>query len=653
MPNQRKKITDFFQEMDKLMESAVTHEEMQPLLDTVAEFVSKSNSELNAKLEEHKQMMGSSSEEVKKNFQDFQNEVQDLINQVKEEAQSSLTQAMNSLQGSIDNVQGQIPEMPEEMDLTDVYESIKAHELALGTISDLITGENIRNAIEALPQGERFTIESINGLPEALKELERLIQANAVPPTTSFINGQRAKNINFTGATVSYKDDTATVAITGGSGSSWGAITGTLSDQTDLQAVLDTIPTSVDDLGPSQTGNNGKFLTTNGTNASWGTPAGSGDMILASAQTNSGAKTFLDATMLLRNVANTFSSYFTNTNTAARTYTLPDKDGTVAMTSDITGTNSGTNTGDQTISITGDATASGSTGVLTATVTKINGTSLAGLATGILKNTTTTGVPSIAVAGDFPTLNQNTTGSAATLTTPRAIYGNNFDGSAALTQVIASTYGGTGNGFTKFSGPTTSEKTFTLPDANATLLYSGGALGTPSSATLTNATGLPTSGLSSKTGNGSTVVTGTAGTSGNVAKWDANGNLVDAGVAPSTLSSTINFIIDGGGSTITTGVKGDIQIDFACTINSATLLADQTGSIVVNIWNQVYSSFPPTVSQKITASAPPTISSATKSQDTTLTGWTTTISAGDILRFNVDSVSTIQRVTLALKVTRV
>jgi hypothetical protein len=40
---------------------------------------------------------------------------------------------------------------------------------------------------------------------------------------------------------------------------------------------------------------------------------------------------------------------------------------------------------------------------------------------------------SIAVAGDFPTLNQNTTGSAATLTTPRAINGTNFDGSAAIT----------------------------------------------------------------------------------------------------------------------------------------------------------------------------------------------------------------------------
>lgn len=95
---------------------------------------------------------------------------------------------------------------------------------------------------------------------------------------------------------------------------------------------------------------------------------------------------------------------------------------------------------------------------------------LGALGTGIVKNTTTTGVLSIAVAGDFPTLNQNTSGNAATLTTPRAIYGNNFDGSAALSQIIASTFGGTGNGFTKFTGAATSEKTYTLPNANATIL---------------------------------------------------------------------------------------------------------------------------------------------------------------------------------------
>jgi hypothetical protein len=114
----------------------------------------------------------------------------------------------------------------------------------------------------------------------------------------------------------------------------------------------------------------------------------------------------------------------------------------------------------------------------------------------------------------------------------------------------------------------------------------------------------------------------------------------------------IVFTIDGGGSAITTGIKGDLQIPFACTINSATLLADQSGSIVIDVWKDTYANYPPTDSDSITASAPPTISSATKSTDSTLTGWTTSITLGDTLRFNVDSITTITRAVLVLGVTR-
>lgn len=114
--------------------------------------------------------------------------------------------------------------------------------------------------------------------------------------------------------------------------------------------------------------------------------------------------------------------------------------------------------------------------------------------------------------------------------------------------------------------------------------------------------------------------------------------------------ATITFIIDGGGSAITTGIKGDLEIPFGCTITAATLLADQSGSIVVDIWKDTYANYPPTVAKTITASALPTISTAVKAQDTTLTGWTTAIAAGDTLRFNVNSATTITRVTLSLKV---
>lgn len=135
-----------------------------------------------------------------------------------------------------------------------------------------------------------------------------------------------------------------------------------------------------------------------------------------------------------------------------------------------------------------------------------------------------------------------------------------------------------------------------------------------------------------------------AATDGQVAKADGVGAVVfeDDKVV-------INFIIDGGGSTITTGKKGYVEIPFAMTIEGVTMLADQSGSIVVDIWKDTFANFPPLDGDSITASAVPTISAAVKSQDLTLTGWTTAVVAGDVVGFNVDSITTIQRVTIALR----
>jgi hypothetical protein len=201
------------------------------------------------------------------------------------------------------------------------------------------------------------------------------------------------------------------------------------------QSVLDSIASlqsQIDTLIPSQTGNNGKYLTTNGTATSWASISGGGSVTSTSVVS-----------------ANGFAG------TVANATTTP----AITVSTSITGVLKGNGTA-----------------ISAATSGTDYSAGTSALATGILKSTTTTGTLSIAVAGDFPTLNQSTTGSAATLTTTRAIYGNNFDGSAALTQVIASTYGGTGNGFAKFSGPATAEKTFTLPNATATILTDNAAV---------------------------------------------------------------------------------------------------------------------------------------------------------------------------------
>lgn len=125
-----------------------------------------------------------------------------------------------------------------------------------------------------------------------------------------------------------------------------------------------------------------------------------------------------------------------------------------------------------------------------------------------------------------------------------------------------------------------------------------------------------------------------------------------AGLNPTPLSNDgeIVIIIDGMGSLPTTGDKADLPVMFDCTINSLAIVADQVGSAVVDILKAPIGTTP-TIS--ICGSDLPTLASASSNSDTLLTGWTTSITAGDVLRFNLNSVSTITRLTLVLKITKI
>jgi hypothetical protein len=110
--------------------------------------------------------------------------------------------------------------------------------------------------------------------------------------------------------------------------------------------------------------------------------------------------------------------------------------------------------------------------VQTATHAPTNAQVLASLGNGILKNTTTTGVLSIASAGDFPTLNQSTSGTAAGLsaTLVPSSGGTGVANNNASTLTISGNYGTT---FT-VSGTTT----LTLPTSGTLLSSVNGLLAT-------------------------------------------------------------------------------------------------------------------------------------------------------------------------------
>ena len=121
------------------------------------------------------------------------------------------------------------------------------------------------------------------------------------------------------------------------------------------------------------------------------------------------------------------------------------------------------------------------------------------------------------------------------------------------------------------------------------------------------------------------------------------------------IPQTINFVIDGGGSAITTGVKGYLVVDFACTVTAWTLLGDDAGNtMTIDVWNDTYANFPPTVADTMITTGTKPALAGIKGQDTTVDWADITIAAGSILAINVDAVggTAPTRVTLALTVTR-
>jgi len=111
---------------------------------------------------------------------------------------------------------------------------------------------------------------------------------------------------------------------------------------------------------------------------------------------------------------------------------------------------------------------------------------------------------------------------------------------------------------------------------------------------------------------------------------------------PATNLETFGITI-GGGGVITTGSKGYTRLPAAGIITKVTLLADQSGTIALDIKKCNYKSFPTTTS--ICASSKPTLSSAQSYEDFSLKGWNTQVNAGDVIEFVVDSGTTPANIT--------
>jgi hypothetical protein len=116
----------------------------------------------------------------------------------------------------------------------------------------------------------------------------------------------------------------------------------------------------------------------------------------------------------------------------------------------------------------------------------------------------------------------------------------------------------------------------------------------------------------------------------------------------------LSFTFSNNGAVLNTGVQSAsyLELPCDCEITAVRMYGAPSGSIQVDLWGSTYAGYPPTVADTIVASAPPTISSGVKSEDTTLTGWTTTLAAGSGILPNIDSVTNLTWAKLVLIVER-
>lgn len=153
---------------------------------------------------------------------------------------------------------------------------------------------------------------------------------------------------------------------------------------------------------------------------------------------------------------------------------------------------------------------------------------------------------------------------------------------------------------------------------------------------------------------GATGPTGPTGPAGPAGADGAAGAAGPAGPTGPTGPAGAAFIMRGAAFVsslpLTTNVPAvAVYVPNNCTITKVVILGDASGSCTVGIKKVAVGSYTgPSSGSSIVGSDPPTVTSAAQAVKTAFTGWTTSITGGDVLIISLTSVSTFKRVAVQI-----
>lgn len=116
------------------------------------------------------------------------------------------------------------------------------------------------------------------------------------------------------------------------------------------------------------------------------------------------------------------------------------------------------------------------------------------------------------------------------------------------------------------------------------------------------------------------------------------------------------YTFDGGGTTPPPGKRGPLIIPDWLTIRDWYILATNSGSCTFDVYKVTLDEYlagtVPGPANSICGGAPPTMTSATSATSSAISAWNTRVDQGDVLVFDLTSVSLVQQVTLILRCVR-
>ena len=308
----------------------------------------------------------------------------------------------------------------------------------------------------------------------------------------------------------------------------------------------------------------------------------------------------------------------------------------------------------------------------------LGGVTLATIQTQITSNAATayTNAVNYVVAGSFVNSSQLTSNLANYALLINPLFSNTvYVGNTTVnTSVNSTSFSGTSNNSTYLNGQLGSYYTTATNITTGTLPYSIFPVNIANTTGSFTITGVHTHNANIVVGSAASIVAnGTIGTTGQVLTSNGTtlyystmpavttilaGNAINVSVVGSNTyissnsNSSIEFVIDGGGSAITTGIGNFVEIPFAANIVQWTLVSDVSGNITIDVLRNSYSTYG-TNTTTVGVGTMPNIASSTKNQAVPLSWTATAISAGDWVGINITAAATVKKVTLSLKIQRI